>query len=167
MTYQPNITPAGTTEEPQGFPQSPVSRDFSRLLIALRTAVNAEIDTLDIDMFDIAFKHWVAEAENAWSVVANLAQQTMRNEPTSPGDHELRHVAALISFSTYLEHSEDCVAYNQLVRDYSPVSHCPADTPTALLTHQMIMIAREWFKTLDWAVLGRDPRVETQAAAAM
>ncbi|MEX1234987.1 MAG: hypothetical protein WEB56_08385 [Roseovarius sp.] len=165
MTYQTGITPAGTTEEPQGFTHSPVSREFSRLLVALRTAVDAELDTLDIDVFDIAFKDWVAGAEHAWRVVAELVQKTMRHKPMRDEDDELRHVAALIGFSTYLEHSEDCHAYNLLVRDYSPIFPCGAETATGRHTGQMITIAREWFRTLDIAVLGRTPTPEAQAAA--
>ena len=165
MTYQANNTPAGTTEEPQDFVHSPVSRDFSRLLIALRSAVEAEIDTLKFDVFDEEFKDRASRAENAWMDVINIAQKILRNDAMRAEDDELRHVAAHISISTYLEHSEDCQAYQTLVRDYSPIFPCSADTAVGRRSEQMIAIAREWFKTLDWAVLGRDPRAEMQAAA--
>lgn len=167
MTYATAITAFATREEPQAFTHSPVSRDFSRLLIALRAAVNAEIDTLKIDAFTKEFKGLAANAESAWFDVINIAQTTMRSNAMRAEDDELRHVAALISISTYLAHSEDCKAYQLLVRDYSPIFPCSAETVTGRRTGQMIVIAREWFRTLDYVVLGRDPRAETQAAAAM
>lgn len=164
MTYETTITAADAAEEPQGFTHSPISRDFAALLIALRKAVQAEINTLEIDVFDTAFKGWIDAAENAWCVVANLAQKTLRHKPTRPEDDELRHVAALVGISTYLEHSENCVAYNLLVKDYSPIFHCSADTATGRRTGQMIIVAREWFRTLDRAVLGRDQQAEARIA---
>jgi len=165
MTYQPNITPAGATEEPQDFVHSQVSRDFSRLLVALRAAVKAEIDTLKIDAFTEEFKGLATDAESVWIDVIKIAEKTMRNQATRAEDDELRHVAALISISTYLDHSEDCKAYQLLVRDYSPIFPCSSATAVGRRTGQMIVIAREWFRTLDYAVLGHDPKAETLAAA--
>ena len=163
MTYAIAITAPTATEEPQEFTHSPVSRSFSALLLALRAAVEAEIKTLETDIYTTTFRDQIHSAFNDWCLVFNYARQVLAHDPTRHQDDELRHVAALIGISTYLEHSEDCRAYNLLVRDYSPIFHCSAETPVGRRTIQMIDIARDRFKKLDRAVLSSECEAEAPA----
>ncbi|MFD0859239.1 hypothetical protein [Roseovarius aquimarinus] len=166
MTYQTAITANSSKEEPQGFTHSPVSQSFSALLLALRSAVEAEIDSLEADIHSVAFKKRMNDAAVDWRVVYNFVRTVLAQKPARPEDLELHYIASLIALSTSFEHSEDCPAYNLLVRDYSPIIQCCAESPTGQRTIEMIEIARKSFKTLDRAVLGRNPRAETQAVAA-
>ena len=163
MTYATAITAPAATEEPQEFTHSPVSRSFSALLLALRAAVEAEIKTLETDIYTTAFKVQVHSAFNDWCVVFNFVRQVLTHDPTRHEDDELRHVAALVGISTYLEHSEDCRAYNLLIRDYLPIFHCSAETPAGRRTIQMIDIARDRFRKLDRAVLSSEREAEAPA----
>lgn len=163
MTYATVITAPAATEEPQEFTHSPVSRSFSALLLALDAAVEAEIKTLETDIYTTTFRHRLHSAFNDWCLVFDFARQVLAHNPTRYEDDELRHVASLIGISTYLEHSEDCRAYNLLIWDYSPIFHCSAETPAGRRTIQMIDIARDRFRKLDRAVLSSEREAEAPA----
>src|SRR5690606_8326350 len=89
-----------TTRLPSGTPAAlqptAVMGDFSQLLIALATLVEAERDLEHFDIWDLATDHWLREAEEAFTRVTTLVHRIRNAAPARLEDRKLQRVTTLL-----------------------------------------------------------------------
>lgn len=94
-----HTTRSGATEDlphQDSFTDTTMSTMFSRLLDALARHIQAERDIEDIDMWDLAYRDWLSDAEIAFTDVATLLSSIQRERPVRVGDLVLQDAVRLI-----------------------------------------------------------------------
>lgn len=124
------------------FPPSTISLMFSRLLDALARHVETERDLQGIDIWDVACRHWLTDAEDAFTHVATLLSAIQRARPFRVEDLLLQRAARLIDAMIGSEEPGMFQRLHYLLPRLDGQLYWPSNGPIAEPVRQMLRTAR-------------------------
>lgn len=124
------------------FTPTPVTRSFSRLLVALAGHVEAERDIQHVSCWDPAFLSWNREAERARDEVLSSLDAVDRAAPERPEDRPLQRIALLTGSMIRTTDAEEFAHLHGLVDRFPGLFSCPAASAASLRVNQMLVTAK-------------------------
>ncbi|HRM74878.1 MAG TPA: hypothetical protein PLI13_09310 [Paracoccus sp. (in: a-proteobacteria)] len=117
-----------------------ISSAFAALLDALSRHALAERGIEDVDIWDLAFCHWLTEAEQVFTEVTTLIGVIRRADPARVEDRVLQRLTTLIDA---MIGSEEPGTFQRLhARLPVALFRCPGEGPAALQARWMLAAAR-------------------------
>lgn len=132
-------TPAEACALP--FTPTSISAQFSELLGALARHIEAERDVQDVDIWDVAFRSWLTEAEDCYDRVTTLIAAIRHAPLARRADLPLQRMATLLDA---MIGSEEPGAFQRIYRmlpEAMSLLHCPGNDAVAHRMRQMIASA--------------------------
>lgn len=124
------------------FTPTTITTAFSRLLGALAVLIEAERDIEEVDVWDIAFRAWMTDAERAHETVTDLLRTIRDATPMRATDLPLMRMSAAIEMLMGAESSAESEQAQRLIHDqrfHVGVS----DRPQGRRIHALIATAQD------------------------
>lgn len=128
-------------EASDGYCPTPISTAFSCLLVALARHAEAERDIEDVDIWDPAFRNWLTDAEEAFTLVTTLITQIGNAEPARPHDVPLHRMAMFIDLMVGSEEPGEFQRLHQLVPRFQDAIRCTDGSASARRVNHMLLTA--------------------------
>lgn len=163
MAKKINNTSAGTLKaNPPQYP-TPVARAFAALPCALARHIETEREVEDVDIWDLAFRDWLTDAEHAYTDVTTHLFNITAAEVVCEDDKPLVRMAMLIDA---LVGSEDPDTFGHLYRllpQFEDLFQCHGQGPAARHRDNMLEAARRHIDTMA-SLLTYDGAIEAEVA---
>ena len=124
-----------------GYCPTPISTAFSCLLVALVRHAEAERDIEDVDIWDTAFRTWLTDAEEAFTLVTTLITQIANAEPARPHDVPLQRMTLFIDMMIGSEEPGEFQRLHQLAARFQDAILCTDGSASARRVNQMLAVA--------------------------
>lgn len=134
--------------EPAYFKHSPVSANFSRLIGALGTAIEAERDIEDGLWSDPAFDHWLKQAEAAWQTATDLCRMAFEAPMTRCSDVPLQRIARHLHWTLGCETQAELSIARQTLASHPNLFRWSGHDPESRRISQLLSRARQQFSEL-------------------
>lgn len=143
MAIATATTPPAATEvlRKGRFTHTPISIAFAALLDALSRHAIAERDIEGVDIWDIAFRDWLTEAEVVFTEMTTLLSRIRNTDLVRAEDLPPQRLAVVIDA---MIGSEEPGTFQRL-HAWLPAAlfHCPGVSPAARQARQMLAMARD------------------------
>ncbi|MCX7568067.1 hypothetical protein OS189_17125 [Sulfitobacter sp. F26169L] len=155
-----NMSVGALKAHPSQYP-TPVARAFAALPCALARHIETEREIEDVDIWDLAFRDWLTDAEHAYADVTTHLFNITAAEVVCEDDKPLVRMAMLIDA---LVGSEDPDTFEHLYRllpQFEDLFQCHGQGPAARHRDNMLCAVRRHIDTMA-SLLTYDGVIETE-----
>lgn len=148
MADYTHITSCGTHKDTTDCAPTAVAMAFSALMMALPLHIEAEREIEDVNVFDLAFRNWLTDAEAVFTDVTSLFSTIAIADVARAEDRPLKRMSMLLDAMVGSETPGTFQHYCALLPRFEHLFRCSGSGPVARQCDGMLVMAFTHIETM-------------------